>query len=250
MVLDGEELNNVDMNAPNLTRIPIGSVQRVEVIRGPSPVLYGDGAIAGVINVVSDNQDYARRTKLAARGGSQGTFGANVQTRGGFEDEGILYSASYDYLRSDGYRRRSGYDMHTANAGVRKNFENGSTVGIRANYQNAFFELPGSLSYDQWQHARRTANNPSDWSRIWSYGIGIDSKMKLADDQWLLVDGGFSHQYRHARYVSSASDLEYDAYCGHLSPRYINEKDVFGFGNKFTAGMENKLDEVEAQPWQ
>ena len=132
--------------------------------------------------------------------------------------------------------------MHTANAGVRKNFENGSTVGLRANYQNAFFELPGALSYDQWKHARRTANNPGDWSRIWSYGIGIDSRMKLADDQWLLVDGGFSHQYRHARYVSSASDLEYDAYCGHLSPRYVNEKDVFGFGNKFTAGMDFRFD--------
>ena len=41
VVLDGEELNNVDMNAPNLTRIPLGSVERVEIIHGPSPVLYG-----------------------------------------------------------------------------------------------------------------------------------------------------------------------------------------------------------------
>ena len=41
VVLDGEELNNVDMSAPNLTRIPLGNVERVEVIHGPSPVLYG-----------------------------------------------------------------------------------------------------------------------------------------------------------------------------------------------------------------
>ena len=58
VILDGEELNNVDMNAPNLTRIPLGSVERVEVIRGPSPVLYGDGAVAGVVNVVTDAPDY------------------------------------------------------------------------------------------------------------------------------------------------------------------------------------------------
>lgn len=242
VVLDGEELNNVDMNAPNLTRIPLGSVQRVEVVRGPSPVLYGDGAIAGVVNVVSDAQDYEKRTKLSARAGSQSTFGANAQTRGGIEEDGILYNASYDYVQSDGYRRRSAYDMHTANAGVRKNFENGSTVGIKANYQNAFYELPGSLTYDQWKHARKTANNHDDWARIWSYGIGLDSKIRLAEDQWLLVDGGFSHQYRHARYFSSNSDLEYDAYCGHFSPRYVNEMDVFGFRNKLTVGMDFRYD--------
>ena len=35
VVLDGEELNNVDMNAPNLTRIPLGSVERVEYTSKP-----------------------------------------------------------------------------------------------------------------------------------------------------------------------------------------------------------------------
>ena len=241
-VVDGEELNNVDMNAPNLTRIPLDGASRVEVVRGPSPVLYGDGAIAGVVNVTTDSRDYEKRTKLTGKGGSQSTFGGNVQTRGGFEDEGFLYSAAYDYLRSDGYRKHSAYDMHTANAGMRKVFENGSTVGFKANYQNAFYELPGSLSYDEWKHSRKAANNHNDWARIWSYGIGMDSKMKLAEDQWLLLDGGFSHQYRHARYKSSYSDLEYDAYCGHLSPRYVNEADVFDFGNKFTVGADIRYD--------
>ena len=242
VVLDGEELNNVDMNAPNLTRIPLGSVQRIEVVRGPSPVLYGDGAIAGVVNVVSDADDYEGLTKVTGRAGSQNTFGANVQTKGGFEEDGVLYNASYDYLQSDGYRKRSAYDMHTVNAGVRKNFENESTIGFKANYQNAFYELPGALTYDQWKHSRKSANNRDDWARIWSYGIGLDSRMKLADDQWLMLDGGFSHQYRHARYASSSSDLEYDAYCYHLSPRYVNTMDVFGFGNKFTAGMDFRFD--------
>ena len=242
VVMDGEELNNVDMNAPNLTRIPLGSVERVEVVRGPSPVLYGDGAIAGVVNVTSDSRDYERRTKITGLAGSQSTFGANLRTKGGFEDEGVVYGAAYDYLRSDSYRRRSAYDIHTANAGLRKNFENGSTVGVRANYQNAFYELPGSLTRAQWSRSRKAAYNRDDWARIWSWGLALDSKMEIAEDQWLRVDGGFSHQYRHAVYRSSRSDLEYDAYCWHLSPRYVNELDVFGFGNKFTAGFDFRFD--------
>ena len=245
VVLDGEELNNVDMNTPNLTRIPLGSVERVEVIHGPSPVLYGDGAIAGVVNVVTDTHDYEKKTKITGKAGSQYTFGANVQTKGGFEDEGVLYNASYDYLRSDGYRDRSAYDMHTVNAGLRKNFDNGSTVGLKANYQNAFYELPGALTYKQWKHGRKTAQNHDDWSRIWSYGLGFDSNLNIADGQWLRLDGGFSHQYRHARYASTKSDMEYDAYCFHLSPRYVNDNDLFGFGNKFTIGADFRFDRYE-----
>jgi len=242
VVLDGEELNNVDMNAPNLARIPLGNVERVEVVRGPSPVLYGDGAIAGVVNVTTDPGDYERRTRIAGSAGSQNTFGANFRTKGGFEEEGVQYGASYDYLRSDGYRERSAYDIHSANAALRKNFDNGSTVGFRANYQNAFYELPGELTYDQWKHSRKSANKRDDWARVWSYGLALDSKMKLAEDQWLRLDGGFSHQYRHARYASSLSDLEYDAYCWHLSPRYVNEMDIADFGNKFTVGFDFRYD--------
>ena len=245
VVLDGEELNNVDMSAPNLTRIPLDSAKRVEVVRGPSPVLYGDGAIAGVVNVTTDSRDYEKRTKITGKAGSQYTFGGNVQTKGGFEEEGVQYSAAYDYLQSDGYRDRSAFDMHTANTLVRKNFNNGSTIGLKANYQNAFYELPGALTYDQWKNARKSANNHDDWARIWSYGISLDSKMQLAEDQWLCLDGGFSHQYRHARYVSSNSDLEYDAYCWHLSPRYVNEMDLFDFGNKFTVGFDFRFDQYD-----
>ena len=248
VVLDGEELNNVDMNAPNLTRIPLGSIERVEVIRGPSPVLYGDGAVAGVVNVTTDTRDYEKKTKITGKAGSQYTFGGNVQTKGGFEEEGVLYNAAYDYLHSDGYRKRSAYDLHTANAGVRKNFENGSTIGFKANYQNAFYELPGSLTYDQWKHARKTANNRDDWTRAWSYGFGIDSKLKLAEDQWLYLDGNFSHQYRRAKMAGWGTDTEYDYYNYAFSPRYVNEKDVFGFGNKFTVGLDLRFDGYHEDP--
>lgn len=242
VVLDGEELNNVDMNAPNLTRIPLDSVSRIEVIRGPSPVLYGDGAIGGVVNVRTDASDYDERTRIMLRGGSQGTFGANFRTKGGIEEEGLQYGAAYDYLRSDGYRHRSGYDIHTANAQLRKNFANGSTAGVKVNYQNAYYELPGSLTFDEWKHSRRKANNRNDWTRQWSYGISADSKFKLAEDQWLYLDGSFSRQYRHAKMSAWKTDTEYDYYSYAFSPRYVNEADLAGHGNKFTAGIDLRYD--------
>ena len=89
VLLDGEELNYVDMEAPNLARIPLGNVERVEIIHGPSPVLHGDGAVAGVVNITTDTRDYEKKTRITGKAGSQYSFGANAQTKGGFESEGV-----------------------------------------------------------------------------------------------------------------------------------------------------------------
>lgn len=242
VVLDGETLNNVDMAAPNLMRVSLGSVERVEVIHGPSPVLHGDGAVAGVVNVTTDTRDYERRTRIYAKAGSQGTFGGGASTKGGFEEEGIQYSAFYDYLQSDGYRERSAYDLHTAGATLRRNFDNGSTVALRTSFQNAFYELPGSLTYGQWKAGRKTAVKRDDWARLWGYGIALDTKVAIADEQWLYLDLGFSQQRRKASWGDYGYCNRYDLFGFWLSPRYVNESDVAGFGNKFTAGVDLRYD--------
>ena len=247
VIVDGEELNSVDMEAPNLSRIPLGSVERIEIIHGPSPVLYGDGAVAGVVNVTTDTRDYEKRTRITGRAGSQSTFGGNVQTKGGFEAEGVHYSAAYDYIQSDGYRDRSAYDIHTANAGVRKDFDNGSTIGVKANYGNAFYEMPGSLSHEGWRHARKSATNHGDWGRVWNYGAGLDSKLLLAEDQWLYLDGSFSMKHREAKWGNYGYANDYDLYDYFLSPRYVNEKDIFGFGSKFTVGVDLRYDRYKVK---
>ena len=217
VMMDGEELNAVEMEAPNLARIPLGSVERVEIIHGPSPVLYGDGAVAGVVNVVTDTRDYERKTRITGKAGSQGTFGGNVQTKGGSEVDGVQYSAAYDYLTSDGYRKNSAYDLHVANASVRKNFENGSTIGVKANYGNVFYEMPGSLTRDQWRNSRRSSTSSGDWARRWNYGLGLDSKFLLAEDQWLMLDASFSRTYREAKWRAYGSLSEYGPIQSELS---------------------------------
>ena len=242
IIVDGEEINSVDMDAPNLARIPLGSIERVEVIHGPSPVLHGDGAVAGVINIVTDSRDYSKKTKVTVKGGSYGTFGANVQTKGGFEEEGLLYSASYDYLRSDGFRDRTGYDAHTVAASLRKNFDNGSSVGLKANYFNALFKMPGSLSFDMWKNLRKYATYDNDWCRLWNYGFAIDSKIAIADDQWLYIDGSFSVKHRRANWGDWEYYNDYDLYSTQISPRYVNEADLFDFGNKLTVGYDFRYD--------
>ena len=247
VILDGVELNNVDMSAPNLTGVSLDAVERIEIIRGPSPVLYGDGAVAGVINIMTGRRDGERKSELSARAGSQNTYGANFRTSGGFEAAAVDYSADYDFGMSDGFRDRSAWRIHNANGAVRKNCENGSYVGVMANYGNSFYEMPGALTYKAWKTGRKNAAYLNDWSRMWNGGAGVDSKLKLAEDQWLYLDGRLSIQHRTANWGDYRYSNEYDLYSAFLSPRYVNEKTVSGKENRFTLGMDFRYDCYEVE---
>jgi len=247
ILMDGEDIATADMEAPNLVRLPLDAIERVEVIPGPCTVLYGDGAIAGVISVSSDTHDYMHKTRLSVRGGSYGRFGASVMTRGGFEDEGLRYTASYDYSRANGYRNRSGYDLHTFAAGLRKNFANESSVGLRTHYFNGRYEMPGALSESQWRRDSRKAAYSDDDCRQWGYGFATDAKLRLADDQWLYVDGGFGHKHRRSHWGDYCAIDNYSNLSVQFSPRYVNELSIGSHANKMTVGSDFRYDAYDVQ---
>jgi len=53
VLVDGRRLNRPDMSSINWLQVPLSQVERIEVVHGPSGVLYGDGAVAGVINIIT-----------------------------------------------------------------------------------------------------------------------------------------------------------------------------------------------------
>src|SRR5262249_57841124 len=75
VIVDGQRLNeDVTGGATNLNLdLPLPHVKQVEVLRGPAAAIYGDGAFAGVINVVLDTTADFIGTELGAGGGSFGT---------------------------------------------------------------------------------------------------------------------------------------------------------------------------------
>ena len=242
VLLDGEELNGVDMSAPDIARIALSSVERVEVIHGPSPVLHGDGAVAGTINVLTAVPDAPPRTRISAKGGSRGAAGVGFGSRGAVGEEGYWYSSSYAYDRSDGYRDRSAYGIHAFDAAVGRRFENGSRFAVKADYAWGFYEMPGALSYEAWKADRKAAAYGNDWCRTWSAGSGFELKARLAEDHLLYVDGRFSMRRRRSNWGDYGYANDYALYGMAFSPRYANTVPVAGFDNSFTVGSDLRCD--------
>lgn len=59
VLIDGVEMNPGSIGGPALQHIPLESIERIEIIKGPRSTLYGSDAIGGVINIITrrSNED-------------------------------------------------------------------------------------------------------------------------------------------------------------------------------------------------
>jgi vitamin B12 transporter len=100
VLLDGLPLNTAFGGAVDLSSIPRGWIERIEVLRGPEGALYGAGALGGVVNVIT-RRTAAGQWSAEGTGGSFGT--ASLSTDGGLATGGgtLLLAGSADTTRGD-----------------------------------------------------------------------------------------------------------------------------------------------------
>ena len=69
VMIDGIPMNDFG-GAFDLAPLPTEGVDQVEVLRGPQSALYGSNAVAGVINIVSDQGESSPHFNFSGEGGS------------------------------------------------------------------------------------------------------------------------------------------------------------------------------------
>lgn len=72
ILLDGEPLVGRTAGTLELGRLAVGNIKQIEIVKGPSSSLYGSEAMAGVVNIITENPARTRAT-LAARYGANRT---------------------------------------------------------------------------------------------------------------------------------------------------------------------------------
>ncbi|MBU6285182.1 MAG: TonB-dependent receptor [Betaproteobacteria bacterium] len=108
-LIDGQRQNALDSSNLRLSRLPISSIERIEIRKANAGALYGDRAQGGVIHVIT-RTDQSKQLSVGA-----GSYGSkHVDTYLGFGGEQLKASLSYRAAESDGYRASSRANQDSA----------------------------------------------------------------------------------------------------------------------------------------
>ncbi len=136
-----------------------GGIQDIDVIHGPTSALFGNFAMAGVVNVRT--LERMSGTEVEASGGSFGRADAMVMT--GFDhgaDGGIL---GIHMLRQDGFRPNSRFSDGHGHGRIVHDFKPGLTLDAGAEVYGGNWDSPGFLSEDEFAaHDYDVVSNPTD----------------------------------------------------------------------------------------
>lgn len=109
--------------AINIDNFPIDNIKKIEIVRGPNSSLYGNNAVAGVINIITKAPQDGQKTTVKAQYGSWNDREASIVTEGG--DDNLRYMLSYSKEKRDNYEYKtaSGKNNEFPNSNIDKETE-------------------------------------------------------------------------------------------------------------------------------
>jgi vitamin B12 transporter len=158
VLVDGVPVNDPadGTRSPNLSNLTVDNVSQIEIVRGPSSFLYGSGASAGIINIITKKAGEKPEAYAGLEGGSYGSYKyyAGASGRRGIID----YSIGFSRLKTDGFSSTDERNRYVNPADLsfeEDGYENTSAsanVGIRLNdnlrFETVFRHTDANSEYD------------------------------------------------------------------------------------------------------
>ncbi|MFC5549563.1 TonB-dependent receptor [Massilia aerilata] len=221
ILVDGVRLNENELANSVLSTIPIDTVERIEIVRGGSSVLYGEGATGGVIQIV---------TRKDARYARSGTHGSVFAEAGQFKERDLRASVSHvagnlsvdaavARQDNDNYRANSAFTQNSLSAGVQVAYA-GGRAGVRVESARQDTRLPGSLTLAQFQADPRQSQTPNDFGTLDTDRVNAFAEYRIGEVD---LAAELSHRERDVDsnyyFGTSASVTKYKGRQNQFSPR-------------------------------
>lgn len=117
--------------AVDTSMIPVANIAKIEVIKGPAPVIYGTDAKGGVILITTKNGRTHQGGNLSLAAGTWNTRNGSVSYGGGDKKFNFYFDAASE--RTDGYRNE-GKDTKYVNTKLKWTFDNDASLTFTGGY--------------------------------------------------------------------------------------------------------------------
>lgn len=180
------------------SNIDIGSVDTIEVLRGPFSTLYGNSS-GGVINVTSQTGTQPPTVEASSYYGSFGTWHYGMKATGAVGDGShagdVDYTVSTNRFTTHGYRDHSGARKNLANARLGVRINDVSKLTLLLNSVDIKANDAGGLTADEWrdnprQSPRGDQYNTRKNTRQTQAGLRYERQLSAQDDLSVMMYAG------------------------------------------------------------
>lgn len=243
ILVDGRSVVDLDLSGVQWSALPLTAIERIEIMRGAGSVLYGGGATAGVINIITQSPTArAGGVDVQGRIGSYAT--REIQTSASLSGAraGITFNASN--IESEGYRRNNQNRQSTALADMRWLTDAGD-IALKLGADRQGIRLPGartvqpSAGIDQLASDRRGTSTPLDYAQRDGNRATLDWRERTGWGEFTL--GGGWRDKTQTSYFDFGGFPDYrvvnlDVWS--LNPRAKVEHALGGVQNTLVAGVD------------
>jgi len=269
LLLDGRPAITPESGGALWNLVPLGAIERIEVIKGAYSSLFGSSAMGGIVNVITRLPDSTASTRINTHGGfyEKAPAYAQYDRIGYFYGLDATHSAregKFSYLfngsakTNTGHRDQSGFSLYNGYAKLRYDFSANRHLCLSAMYSDMFNETPATwLSFTRPYDAADFRLDDSQHRREWNIDLNYQA---------------FAHsrvKYTTRFYYYSAlsdfifdSDPDNDSTNVNIGKQYVAESNVIanrtglsaqadvslGESNYLISGVELFYDYVNGQP--
>jgi len=245
VMVDGIRLNSTDMAGPDFSSVSLDQVERIEIVRGAGSVLYGDGAVGGVINIITKKGTTKPEARIYSSYGSFETTDNRGSFRGKIKDLGFNLNAGY--FSSDGYRENGYLRKNDVAADIYYKAVDWITLSLSGSSHEDRCGLPGPVSIEDMDSGNRRTktNRPDDFGEITDRRV--TGGMEIDLDKWGVLNARRGYRFRDNSYILGYSELtskkdqtdDIDEDTKNLSLDYKNEFRAFGLPHNFRCGLDH-----------
>lgn len=159
LLVDGMRVGSATTGQPTFELLPVGLIDRIEILRGPASALYGSEAIGGVIQVFTRRGEGPFKPQVFAGYGSDQT--RRIEASAGGAHERLRYSIGAGHFATDGINAnpdpvkqpkyyqpdRDGFEEHHVSASVAAGFGEDDEAGV------SLFASQGRNRFDAYSSA-------------------------------------------------------------------------------------------------
>lgn len=243
VLINGRRLNDVDLAGVDFGSIPRSSIERIEITRGNSgAVLYGDGAVGGVINVVTRNPfNEPAATRIDGGAGSLRHAEASFSANRVVGDVAFLTHAAV--VGSAGYRANNELRQRSVVGELRRAIDGGEVYAtLTADTQH--LGLPGprrvTPTLNEVASDRRGTGEPLNFADRQGVNLVLGGTRSLAAGLDLVLDAGVRRKEQQFGFFSVFGNTYTETILTtvSLTPRILAENRVLGLTGKAIAGVD------------